>query len=291
MRRVGPTLRSCSQRRADLELFYSALGLMPLDQIKRGMFIRVLDHVADERGPVRADRALGAVKRLLAWHGERSDYVPVLTRGGRRTSTKDRARSRVLDDAELKCVWLAAERFGVFGDLVRFLLLTAARRNEGAGLTRSELSPDGKTWNLPAARCKNKDDVTIPLSRAAQAIIAARPVLAGGDHLFSVSGKKAFADFSRSKAAFDKAASVAGWTIHDLRRTARTVLSRCGIAVDVAEQCLGHSLGGVRSVYDRHDFAAEKRHAFEALAAEIDRVVRPPPDVVVPIRARTRRRK
>ena len=293
LRRVGPGLRSCGQRRADLELFYPALGQLPLDQIRRGQFVRVLDHIADERGLVRADRALSAVKRLLSWYSERSDYAPVLGRGGRRTSTKQRARSRVLDDSELKRVWQTAERFGVFGDLVRFLLLTCTRRNEAAGLRRSELSPDGKTWTLPAARCKTKRDVTVPLSRAAQAIIAARPVLAGGEHVFSVTGRRAFNDFSHAKAAFDKAADVSGWTIHDLRRSSRTLLSRCNIRPDIAERCLGHSGGGsVQAVYDRHNYEAEMRAAFESLAALIERIVHPPTDVVVPIRrAKPGRRK
>ena len=76
------------------------------------------------------------------------------------------------------------------------------------------------------------------------------------------------------------------------RRSARTLLARCGVAVDVAEQCLGHSLGGIRGTYDRHDYADEKRHAFEALAALITRLTGPPSDTVVSIaRAKTARRK
>ncbi|HEX2354490.1 MAG TPA: integrase family protein, partial [Xanthobacteraceae bacterium] len=150
LRRVGPSLRTCSQRRADLRLFYPSLGALPISEIRRGQIFRELDRVADQRGPVRADRTLAAVKRLLAWHAERSDYVSVLGRGGRLTSTKERARSRILSDDELRRVWLAAERFGVFGDLLRFLLLTCARRNEGAAATVGEFSPDGKIWTLPA---------------------------------------------------------------------------------------------------------------------------------------------
>ena len=194
--RRHPQLRTLNQRRADLELFYPSLGQLPIDQVRRGQIFRELDRISDQRGPVRADRALGAIKRLLAWHSERSDYLSVLGRGGRRTSTKERARARVLDDSELRRVWQTAERFGLFGDLLRFLLVTATRRNEAAGLRRSELSPDGKTWVLPAARCKNKHDVTIPLSVAAQRVIAARPKLAGGDHVFSVTGARPFSNFA-----------------------------------------------------------------------------------------------
>jgi integrase len=201
----------------------------------------------------------------------------------RRTSIKERARSRVLNDEELRSVWLAAEQGGLFGNYVRFLLLTATRRNEALGLRRSELSKDGTTWTIPAARYKQKIDVVIPLSAAAQAIVAAQANV--GDLVFSKTGLTELGGMQWRKEALDTAAGVTGWTLHDLRRTARTLLSRAGINADVAERCLGHAIQGVRGTYDRHSFEAEKRHAFEALAATVERIVHPPADVVVPLRA------
>ena len=67
-----------------------------------------------------------------------------------------------------------------------------------------------------------------------------------------------------------------GWTLHDLRRTARSLMSRAGVNADHAERCLGHVIAGVRGTYDRHEYHAEKQHAFEALAALIERIVNPP---------------
>ena len=66
---------------------------------------------------------------------------------------------------------------GPFGPFVRFVLLTATRRGEAAGLRRSELSDGGTVWTIPAARYKSGKDTLIPLSAAAQKIIAAKPVL------------------------------------------------------------------------------------------------------------------
>ena len=88
----------------------------------------------------------------------------------------------------------------------------------------------------------------------------------------------------RHKKALDAASGVSGWVVHDLRRTARTLLSRAGIDTDIAERCLGHAIGGVRGIYDRHEFEQEKRKAFEALAALIGRIVDGESDNVVPIR-------
>ena len=281
LRREGSKLRSLSQRRADLELLYGPLGRLPVAEVKRGQYHRVFDRIADERGPARADRVLAATKRLLAWHSDRSDFISPLGRGGRRTSTRERARTRVLSDAELKAVVETAERRkdDPFAAFVLFILHTATRRSEAAGLQRSELSDDGRTWIIPGSRYKSGKDTLIPLSKAAQRIIAAQPML--GDFVFSATGARALSGYGKRKAGFDKACGATGWTIHDLRRTARTLLSRAGVSVDVAERCLGHVMTGVRSVYDRHEYQREKAEAFEALAALIERVVHPPEATVV----------
>src|SRR5262249_57090441 len=83
LRREGPRLRTLRQRRADLELLWeSPLGQLPIDQITRGQYARVLDGVADHNGPVRSDRARSALRTLLNWHARRSDFVSPLPRGG-----------------------------------------------------------------------------------------------------------------------------------------------------------------------------------------------------------------
>jgi integrase len=73
---------------------------------------------------------------------------------------------------------------------------------------------------------------------------------------------------------------VSGWRFHDLRRTARTLLSRAGVDADTAERCLGHGMGGVRGTYDRHRYEIEMLRAFEALAAQLQRILDPQNNVV-----------
>ena len=165
LRREGPRLRTLNQRRADLELLCaSVLGRLPVAQITRGQYSRVLDHIADNNGLARSDRCLSALRTLLSWHASRSDFISPLVRGMRRTSPRERARSRVLTDEELRKVWLAAEQDkGAFGAFIKFTLLTATRRGESAALRRSELSDGGATWIIPGARYKNGKDHLIPL--------------------------------------------------------------------------------------------------------------------------------
>ena len=284
LRREGPRLRTLSQRKADLELLYPSLGRLPIDQIKRGQYKRVFDAIADQRSLKRAARVQRATKALLNWHGGRSDYVSVLTGTKALISISEHARSHVPSDADLKAIVLAAERDKLFGSYLLFTLLTATRRGEGAGLRRSELSPDGRVWTIPAARYKSKRDTVVPLSVAAQKILAAMPVRPGGDYVFSADGASELGNWDARKARFDAACGIRGWVIHDLRRAARTLLSRAGVSSDIAERCLGHAMVGVRGTYERYAYESEKRHAFEALARMVEEIVRPPAATVVPIR-------
>jgi integrase len=221
LRREGPRLRTIKQRKIDLELISkSVLGRQPIPEIKRTMLIREFDRIADQRGPVRANRVQTAVKALLNWYSERSDdYISCLTRTKALISISGRARSHVPSDAEIAKIVLACERDqSVFGRYLLFTLLTACRRGESAALKRSELSPDGRTWIVPGSKYKNNRDHVVPLSERAAAIVAAMPVLAGGDYVFSFDGSRPFSDFSRRKAKFDAASGVSGWMVHDLRR-------------------------------------------------------------------------
>jgi integrase len=159
--------------------------------------------------------------------------------------------------------------------LIKFLLLTGAREKETRAMTRQELN--GADWLLPAARNKTKVDLLRPLSAGAQDILKTLP--SHGNFVFSGNGTM-IGGLQWRKARFDKLCGVTGWVLHDLRRTARSLMSRAGVNADHAERCLRHVIGGVRGVYDRHEYYHEKHHAFEALAAQIGRIVNPVENVL-----------
>jgi integrase len=272
--REGKKLRTVRDRQATLaRLVYPKLGSRQIEDIKRSEIVRLLDHIEDASGPVMADRTLAYLRRVLAWYAGRSDdFRSPIVRGMARTKATERARERILDDTEIRAVWSAAgEMENAFGPLVRFILLTAARRNEAALMRRGEIS--GDVWTVPAKRSKGKRDHPVPLSEAAQAIFDGLPVIGDGDLVFTHDGKRPVRGFSKFKRTLDQLSGVTGWGLHDLRRTARSLMSRAGVNADIAERCLGHVIAGVRGVYDRHSFLEEKRAAFEALAAEIKRIL------------------
>ncbi len=276
-------LRTIDQRRDTFKrLVYPVLGNMPIAEIRRSDIVKLLDKVEDANGPRMADVCLAAVGKLMNWHAARNDDFksPIVKGMGRAKPASERARDRILDDDELRRVWRAAEATPVpFGALVQFLLLTAARRNEAARMTWTELS--GLDWTLPAGRNKVNQDLVRPLSAAALAILAGVPRIAGCEFVFT-GGRRPFHDFSRAKRRLDAKSGVTAWTLHDLRRSARSLMSRAGVNSDHAERCLGHVIGGVRGTYDRHRYRDEMLRAYELLAAQINRII-DPQDNIVPL--------
>jgi Arm DNA-binding domain/Phage integrase family len=290
-KREGSKLRTAAAIEATLKRHvYPVIGAKQIDTVKRSEITKLLDKIEDkikdrggDSGERTADLVLAYLRRIFRWHEKRTDEFrsPIIS-GMSRYSIVAHARKRVLNDDEIRALWAASATSGTFGALMRFLLLTAARRNEGARLPWSEIE-DGNNWLLPAARNKKPskgeaEDLLRPLSRAAQDLIAAQPRL--GPFVFSLDGSKPIT-FGRTMDAFrEKCGTTEQWQAHDLRRTARSLMSRVGVSVDHAERCLGHRIPGVRRTYDRHPYDPEMQIAFKKLAAEIERIA-PPGDTVV----------
>jgi integrase len=250
--------------------------------IRRSDITALLDYVEDNHGARQADLVLATVRSIANWYATRNDdYLSPFTRGMRRSSGGK--RSRILTDDELQAVWKEAEASGRFGALIRVLLLTGQRRGAAVRMRWSDISADG-TWTIPKADREKGNAGSLALPARALSIINAQPRFGSNPYVFSASrGDGPMYGFSHAKLAFDKACGVSGWTLHDLRRTSRSLLSRCGIAHETAERILGHVVGShVSQIYDRHPYDAEKAAALAKLAALIDVIV-DPRDNVLPL--------
>ena len=109
-----------------------------------------------------------------------------------------------------------------------------------------------------------------PRRGKARETIASLPHIAGSDFVFTTTGTTPISGWSRAK---DKLGDVASWRIHDLRRTTATGLQRLGTALPVTESILGHVAGsraGIVGIYQRHDYADEKRAALEEWAKHVE---------------------
>jgi integrase len=202
--------------------------------------------------------------------------LPLLT-----TSNK---RDRVLNDQEATAIWrVAGEATHPFGTIVRLLMLTGQRREEVAGMMWAELSEDLATWTIPATRTKNGIPHFVPLSQPARELLHSlasdRLEDVRGTHqptklalVFPGERNTPFSGWSKAKSALDAASGVSGWWLHDLRRTLATGLQRLGVRLEVTEAVLNHLSGsraGVVGIYQRHDWAEEKRSALDAWSAHL----------------------
>jgi integrase len=258
--------------------------------IRRSDVAELLDQVEDDHGARQADYVLAVVRGIANWFATRhDDYVPPMVRGMKRTSAKERERKRVLDDAELVAVWRAAERGGTFGAFAQLALLSVQRKHKIATMRWADIAIDG-AWNIPSEDREKGTGGKLMLPPIALDIIRAQPRLGDNPYVLAGQGNGHISGFSRAKLEFDsRLANVAPWTIHDLRRTARSLMARAGVRPDIAERVMGHAIGGIQGVYDQHSYSDEKRDALARLAALIDGIVNPRPNVIAIVKSRKRK--
>jgi integrase len=246
--------------------------------IKRSDIAALMDHIEDKHGARQADLVLSIMRSIANWFATRSDdYLSPFTRNMRRGDTKK--RERILTDDELRSVWKQAEGNGSFGALVRMLLLTGQRRAAVLGMRWDDINIDG-VWTIQTEDREKGNAGSLTLPAQALAIIKAQPHIEKNPFVFAASNGGPMSAFTRAKRAFDKQCGVTGWTLHDLRRTARSLMSRAGVSSDHAERVLGHVIPGIEGTYDRRPYFDEKAAALAKLAALIDRIITPPPDNV-----------
>jgi integrase len=295
---VDKKLRSAQAIRSIFaRLVTPVIGALEINKLRRSHIADMLDKIAEDNGEVAADRTLQHLSKALNWHALRDDdFRTPIVKGMRRTSPKDHARKRKLDDDEIRDLFAAldhVEKPTCYPRYVKFLLYTATRLSEAAEMRWDEVDLAKREWVIPAARYKTKIDHLIPLTPTMLDLIGERPKdIAALPYVFSPNGgSKPLTNHQQAEQALHKAITevrndrgpMPHWVKHDLRRTARSLMSRAGISSDHAERCLGHVIAGVQGTYDRHDYLAEKRHAFEALDAQINRILNPV-NIVTPLR-------
>jgi integrase len=245
---------------------------LPLASIARPVIATRLRELTTQSGPIGTNRARGTLSAMFAWAiGEglcESNPVEGTNKN------KERTRDRVLTDAELAKVWLAAPD-NSYGRIVKLLMLTGQRRDEIGSLHWSEIEhaddPKKAQIALPKERTKNGRAHDVPLSSPALAILEAQHRIIGRDLVFG-EGEGGYSGWSKAKEALDAACKVKNWTLHDMRRTAATRMADIGIQPHVIEAVINHVSGhkaGVAGIYNRSSYAAEKRAALNEWASHL----------------------
>jgi integrase len=268
-------LRSASELdRFMQQHLYGAWSGKDFTSITRKNVSELLDEIEDEHGARQADYALAIVRQICNWYATRDEnYSSPIVKGMRRTNPKETARKRILNDDELRAVWEGSA--DSYGRLLRFLLLTGQRREKVASMRWDDL--DGNVWTIPTEKREKGNAGVLVLPNAAVAVLGKR----GDGLVFPGKGGKQISGWSKYKARIDRASGVTDWVLHDLRRTARSLMSRAGVNSDIAERVLGHAMQGVKGVYDRHDYRGEKAMALRKLAGLVDLILKGPANNVV----------
>ena len=243
--------------------------------ITRRDVLGLLDRLVED-GPITANRTLSAIRKLCNWAVSR-DIITASPCAGVKPPTPERSRDRVLSDGELGAVWGAADNLGgTFGALVRLLILTGQRRDEVAGMRWRELT--GRTWTIARERVKNNEPHDVWLAEPTLAVLNGLPRIADSDFVLTTTGKAPASDYSKKKRQLDALlpADMPAWRLHDIRRTVASGLARLGVNLPTIEKVLNHrsgSFGGIVGVYQRHDFAAEKRVALQRWSTHVQQIV------------------
>jgi integrase len=256
------------------------IGAKRIGNVTKHDILSVLDGIVDRGSPVTANRVLAVMRKFFNWASDVRGLIVVSPCKGIGAPTAESSRDRVLSDDEIRAAWAAFDDTGwPFGPLARLLLLTGQRLSEVAEAQWSEIDLEAKAWKIPKERTKNDRAHEVPLSDAAVEIIRALPRIEGkAGYVFTATGARPVSNLKRLREALRRAASErdAAPTLHDLRRTVATSLQRLGVRLEVTEAVLNHVSGsrkGIVGVYQRHEYAEEKRAALDAWARRLDAIV------------------
>ena len=275
---------------------------LALNSITNFQVLHLVEKIKADGQGIRANRTLINLKSFFQWALKRG-LMAINPAALVDPPHAEESRERKLSDAELVALWKVSGEYGApFGDLVRLLILTGARRDElreapwsefqldKAGyVEEADYTLDAGLWRLPKERAKNRRAHLVPLTPMVVDLFKGLPRIKGKPALlFTVTGTTPFSALSGAKKRLDKAllaelrkadkkAKLERWTLHDLRRTFATGLQRIGVPSDIIEACTNHvsgSLHGVAGTYQRDKLLRQKHEALEAWSRHVDRLVK-----------------
>jgi integrase len=171
---------------------------------------------------------------------------------------------------------------------VALLISLGVRKGELIAAKWAEFDFEKQLWDMPKSRSKTGVGITIPLPDITVTWFQELYARAGGseyvfpnrraskrrgyissDTLNHALAKLFGQKVDGNKEPYDNLFGQAGiehFTIHDLRRTCRTLLGKIGTAPDIGKRCLNHKLPGMDGIYDQNDYISGRREALNNLS-------------------------
>jgi integrase len=246
---------------------------MRLGEIDRRTIAVRLGEIETASGPVARNRVRSSLSAFFSW-AIKEGLLEINPVTGTGKADEGGSRERTLSQAELTAL-LKSLGQDQFSEIIRLLILTGQRREEIGGLLWTEINFDRDLIVLPPARTKNNRQHELPLSAQARAILKRQPDQElGRDQVFGM-GEGGYSGWSDAKAALDLRLSpkIAEWRLHDLRRSAATIMGELGVLPHIIEAILNHVSGhraGVAGIYNRARYEIGMRDGLQRWADWID---------------------
>jgi integrase len=194
---------------------------------------------------------------------------------------KSKSRDRALSPEEIRDFLRAAIESNIrrqFKIGLHLILLTMVRKSELLLARWADVHLDEGEWHIPAENSKTGKPHIVYLSRQAVGLFRELHSLAGGSELVMPGRGSLTKPFAHNaintalKTAL-QGQEVPAFTVHDLRRTGSTLLHENGWPSDVVEKALNHTIGGVRGVYNRAEYADQRREMLQFWADFIEKLL------------------
>ena len=278
---------------------FPAIGELPADAVTLHQWLHILEPLA-ERKPAIAERVLVNAKQCLKWGVKRQVITsnPLSDIYAKEDlQIKKRSRDRVLSDDEVKMVWLAVDRSRITPKnklFVKLCLIYGCRNGELRQSEKKHFDFERKVWTIPAENHKLGKSTEKPLLRPITPSIEpylkqAFELSKGSKYVFNNDGTKEMMSVGAPvQIPYNimqylrryEGCELEHFTMHDLRRTARTNFSQV-TDFHTAEIMLGHSTNRNRVVmtYDKYDYLKEQAEAYEAWCKKLFSMVKDEEDV------------
>jgi integrase len=268
-------LRPSTQNLYKYSLTRHALGAFefPVEEITIREWYNYFDEIEDKYTEITAQDILVRLKTCIRFCIKRniisiSDLLMIAPRDvGKASEIGD----RVVTPEEIRIIWSALDKskcYPTTKNSIKFATLTAARLGEIRHMEKCDVDLEKKLWTIPKEKSKTKKKFVRPLAPEALKIIKWQIDTFGGlTNFVFPSGSynrhispQTINKLSRSVVRNE---SMDPWSCHDFRRSLSTILSSKKVELHVTEKMLGHSLGGILAVYNKHNWLDEQREAYE----------------------------
>jgi integrase len=291
------------QRRVYRKDLAPVFGELSMDRITPLDIRHAIEQISDSGRPTTANDALGHCKQLFR-HAIRLDLMksnPAEAFTVHQAGGVEQSRIRALTIDELKTVFSVfrenKSQFTRENYLAAALLLTlGVRKGELIAATWDELDINARLWDLPKERNKTGVDISIPLPSITVGWLEELHMRAcGSEYIFPSRRASKRRDYISDDTLNHALGNLFGlkvrpgvppenklgnagvdhFTIHDLRRTCRSLLAGAGVPAHIAERCLNHKIKGVEGIYDRYDYLEERREALQKIADQLAPIINP----------------